>query len=151
MTDKQRKTLRYFLIATVILAMLFVSSKHSNIQKQEVLKHDASATAFAMSNTGESLTVPGFSKIRFKAGEKYQSIFLSNPAGNGADLSITMIVDGITVYQSGLIAPGECIKEIELVTPLETGNYDCIVEYRFYTDGVQLNGVKNKCEMEVCR
>lgn len=149
MTDRQRKTMRYVLVAAVILAILFVSSRYSNVQKQEALKHDASATAFAMNNTGESLTVPGFSKIRFKAGETTQTTFLSNPVGNSADLAITLIVDGITVYQSGLIAPGECIKEIKLVTPLETGNYDCIVEYRFYTDGVQLNGVKNKCEMEV--
>ena len=149
MTDEARKAMRYILIAAVICIVALVLLRQCGNEKQETLKHDASATAFAMSNTGESLTVPGFSKIRFNAGETTQTTFLSNPAGNGADLAITLIVDGITVYQSGLIAPGECIKEIELVTPIEAGDYDCIVEYRFYIDGVQLNGVKNKCEMEV--
>ena len=143
-----------FYIVVLILEIFFVSFvlvQQCGNQKQRELKHDASAVPYLMSNAGKTITVPGFTKIRFKAGEKYQSIFLSNPAGNDAEMEITVVMDNNTVYQSELISPGECVNNIEISEPLKAGTYDCVVEYRFYADGVQLNGMKNKCEMEVYR
>ena len=149
MKDKKKNIFHIVLLIFEICFISFVLFQQCGSQKQRELKHDASAIPYLMSNTGKTITVPGFSKIRFKAGEKYQSIFLSNPAGNDADLAITVIMDGNTVYQSGLIAPGECVNNIEISAPLKAGTYDCVAEYKFYADGIQLNGMRNKCEMEV--
>lgn len=133
----------------IVILMFIVYDLYINMRKISIPKHDAAAMFFITTDSDDILTAPRFDKLAFKADKREQSLLLSNPAGNSADLAIKVVVEGKTVYESGLITPGECIKEITLETPIQSGTYDCVVEYRFYSDGVELNGVKNKCEMEV--
>lgn len=134
-----------FLLFVALLCLITFVTSH----KEEKLEHDSSAIQMVANSTGNDLIVPAFSKLRFEESERIQSILLSNPAGNDADMYITLIVDETEIYKSGLIKPGECIKEIELNTPMKSGSYDCIMFYHFNKDGVELNGLKNKCKLEV--
>lgn len=134
------------IIAALSLFTFIVShSKHTGNN----LEYDSSAIPMIADSTGNELVVPAFSQLSFKAGYMEQTVLLSNPASNDADMYIVLEVDGEEIYKSGLIKPGECIKEIKLDKTLYVGIYDCTVFYHFNKDGIELNGLKNKCKLEV--
>lgn len=127
-------------VIAVIFACLFPKRK---------LEHDNSAALFASGFNGETLTIPGLTNLCFDADEIKQDVLFSNPSGNKADMLITLSAGDHMIYESGLIYPGECIKEIEINKEFSKGTYDCIIEYQFYSNGVKLNGLRNKCTLEV--
>ena len=135
------------LIIAVLSLFTFIVSHSQHTGSN--LEHDSSAIPMIADSSGNELVVPAFSQLAFKAGEMKQIVMLSNPASNEADMYIVLSVDGNEIYKSGLIKPGECIKEIELNRSLYIGTYNCTVFYRFNKDGVELNGLKNNCKVEV--
>lgn len=134
----------------VIVCIMFFATATNMLKDNDdsSLQHEGSAVELTSAEAG-IIIIPGFDKIRFKAGEKYQSVLFSNPARNSAEMAVKFIVDDNIIYESGLISPGQCVNEIEISKVFKAGNYDCIVEYQFYKDEVQLNGARNKCELEV--
>lgn len=48
-----------------------------------------------------------------------------------------------TIYQSGLIEPGKHIQSIELIRPLEAGEYDAVIHVQPYSLDEELNELNN--------
>lgn len=142
---KKTKIILLLIIAIIIVAVVgYINTRSQN----KVLKHDDAA--IVMDNpSGEYVTVPGFTRLCFKAGEIYQPIVLSNPAGNSAEMTVSIAVEGNMIYESGLISPSEFINEIKISKTFDAGSYDCIIIYQFYRNDAPLNGAKNKCKLEV--
>ena len=51
---------------------------------------------------------------------------------------------GETLYESGAVAPGEYISDIELKRPLDRGTYDCVVVIQGYTQDAAFVGLHQK-------
>ena len=132
-----------FLLLTALLCLKIFITSHND----EKLKHDSSAVQMVSNSTKGDLIIPAFSKLIFEEDGRVSKFPISNPAGNDADMYVTLTVDEKEIYKSGLIKPGECIKEIILDNPMESGSYDCVAFYHFNKDGVELNGLKNKCKL----
>lgn len=146
---KKHTVLDLMVICFLLFMALLCLTTYITSHNKEKLEYDSSAIPMIADSTGDELVVPAFSQLSFKAGEKKQIVMLSNPARNDADMYITLSIDGNEIYKSGLIKPGECIKEIELDKSLYIGTYNCTVFYHFNKNGVELNGLKNNCKVEV--
>ena len=145
----ERNSIVILVLLIIAVLSLFTFIVAHNQHTGNNLEHDSSAIPMIADSAGNELVVPAFSQLAFKTGEKKQTVMLSNPASNDADMYIVLSVDGDEIYKSGLIKPGECIKEIELNKSLYIGTYNCTVFYHFNKDGVELNGLKNNCKVEV--
>ena len=63
--------------------------------------------------------------LDFVAGQTTQSVSFVNPEENDCYFIISILLpDGTNIYTSQLIPPGKGLYEIELDTPLETGEYE---------------------------
>ena len=71
------------------------------------------------------ISIPGYSALDFVAGQTTQSVSFVNPEENDCYFIISILLpDGTNIYTSQLIPPGKGLYEIELDTPLETGEYE---------------------------
>lgn len=92
----------------------------------------------------DTIDIPGFDVMTFKAGATTQSVNLYNPEQNTCYFRLTLVLaDGTRIWQSKLIEPGKGLHEIELSQPLSVGNYEGVtLQYECFSldDQSQLNG-----------
>jgi hypothetical protein len=149
-------------VTAVILISVMVGSNIANRDSpisspspiQEVMQPVESFTA----NTGDktpsgSISIPGFDRVTMKAKQLNQDITLYNPQQNDCYFQISiMLSEGVEIYRSGLLKPGQTLTSIKLSRTLEKGTYDgAILRYSCFTmDDLQpLNGADTKFTLEV--
>lgn len=61
----------------------------------------------------------------FENAQSEGTLYIENPVANGYDMRVVITLDdtGKTVYESGMISPGQGIVRDTLDTPLEQGSY----------------------------
>lgn len=100
-----------------------------------------------------TISIPGFEKLKFRAGTDKQTLKLYNPPENTCYFLISIFLpDGTQIYQSNLLAPGEEINQIHLKVDVSTGVYEgaTLVYSCFSVDTLQpLNGASIQFTLEV--
>lgn len=103
----------------------------------------------------DTIDIPGFDAMNFKAGEIKQSVNIYNPEQNTCFFKATLYLpDGTAIWQSKLIPPGKAVYQIELNKTLEVGTYEnAKLKYEcFKLDGVTpLNGAEIKLNINVLK
>lgn len=111
------------------------------------------ATYTGKKNT-DTIDIPGFDVMNFKAGSTEQSVNLYNPEQNTCYFKMTILLnDGTTLWESKLIEPGKAIYEITLNQSLSAGEYeDCTLKYECFAmdeEQTPLNGSEIKFTLKV--
>jgi len=102
----------------------------------------------------ETIDIPGFDSINFKADTPNQSVNLYNPEQNICYFKISLYLkDGTRLWESQLIEPGQAIYQIELQQTLTAGTYsESILKYECFSmneEQTPLNGSEVKCTLNV--
>lgn len=101
---------------------------------------------------GRGIAIPGYDEIRLKANETEQTVYFHNPDQNNCFFVISLMIDGIEIYKSEMIAPGAKIESISLSAPLYAGSYSgAVLSYSCYDLYTQqeLNGAEMPVKLEV--
>lgn len=81
---------------------------------------------------GEStgIQIPGYPSITLPADTQEVPVALLNPEGNPCYFRFELVLKdtGESLYQSGLVAPGQAIYNITLSRPLSAGEYDAVIQ-----------------------
>lgn len=102
----------------------------------------------------DTIDIPGFDAMNFKADAARQSVNLYNPKENTCYFKMSILLnDGTVLWESKLVEPGKAIYEIELNQHVSAGTYaDCTLKYAcFQMDESQtpLNGSEIKFTLNV--
>ena len=97
----------------------------------------------------DSIDIPGFGELHFKAGQTEQNMTVPNPPQNFCWFKVSLVLeDGTVLWTSDFIAPGEQSGKVVLNDPLEKGEYkNAMLKYQCFADeaGQQaLNGAETK-------
>ena len=100
----------------------------------------------------QSIILAGYDVIRLDAQETDQKVYFYNSDKNNCFIVISLIVDGVELYASDMIAPNTKIDSITLSQPLAAGVYDdAVIRYYCYDLYTQreLNGTDLAVKLEV--
>ena len=102
----------------------------------------------------DTIDIPGFDVMNFKAGTTEQSVNLYNPEQNTCYFKMTILLnDGTTLWESKLVEPGKAIYEITLDQSFSAGEYeDCTLKYECFAmdeEQTPLNGSEIKFTLKV--
>lgn len=102
----------------------------------------------------DTIDIPGFDVMNFKAGTKEQSVNLYNPEQNTCYFKMSILLsDGTKLWESKLIEPGKAIYDITLNQSLPEGEYeDCTLKYECFAmdeEQTPLNGSEIKFTLKV--
>ncbi|MDO4465652.1 MAG: tRNA (uracil-5-)-methyltransferase [Bacillota bacterium] len=97
----------------------------------------------------DSIDIPGYTNLKFEAGQVKQNIMISNPKQNFCWFKVSLnLEDGRVLWTSNLFAPGENSGCIVLSEPLKQGTYEnALLKYECFKDqeGQEaLNGVETR-------
>ncbi len=99
------------------------------------------------------ITLPGFVRMELPANQQTVAVNLHNPAENPCYFRISLaLADGMVLYQSNLIPPGQGLYEIALSRALAAGVYDAVLTYDTFSlaDGTTpMNGAQMHIELIV--
>lgn len=99
------------------------------------------------------ISYPGYGELSFKADKKKQESYLHNPKENTCYFKMSLILsDGMTIWQSEYLEPGNAFNRIELSEALSKGTYEnAVLQYDSYSikDGRKLNGSTIKLTIDV--
>ena len=79
-------------------------------------------------------------------------MIFDNPQRNFAHFRVSLVLDGETLWESELLAPGETSKPVVLSKPLAAGEYQIELCYACFSDaeGTQtLNGARSPVRLVV--
>ena len=101
-----------------------------------------------------AISIPGFSRLSFKAGQTAQNVAFYNPEGNPCAFEISIILpSGKEIFHSGRLLPGEKLEQIEIDAALPAAIYEATtLRYScFSLDEAEreLNGADTSCILEV--
>lgn len=102
----------------------------------------------------DSINIPGYTMLSFKAGELNQQVTIPNPIENTCWFKVSLVLgDGTVLWTSDMVAPGETSENIVLSKPLEKGDYpDAMLKFECFADeaGTQaLNGADTELTISV--
>lgn len=104
-------------------------------------------------SASNSISIPGYEKLVIKAGQVDQVVDFYNPEENECYFRISFtLADGMELFSSGMIKPGQRIEKIEINHSLKAGKYeDAILRYDCYAlETLQpLNGSETLLNLEV--
>ena len=106
-------------------------------------------TRFAAANpAGDgNIAIPGYETLSFKAGQRDQEVYLTNPPENRCVFVMTLTLDdGTSLWTGEALSPGEAFTKIVLDKPLEKGRRGATLRYDCYSlqDNAPLNGAEIK-------
>lgn len=149
---ERKKTVKriYMIVISVLVLLLVIAGiviavlLSKNPQQSSGEENDTTAESIEVEKLTDSIAIPGFSQLTFKAGETEQAIALSNPPENFCYFKISLILeDGTLIWVSDLVEPGKQSEPITLLQVLEAGTYENVtVHYDCFTmddDLTQLN------------
>ncbi len=80
----------------------------------------------------DHIAIPGYSELKMEADTNVINVALWNPDGNPCYFKFSIIMDDEVLYESGLVAPGQAVVEVELSETIPQGIYDAIIKIRTY-------------------
>lgn len=151
----KRKRRRSISPVTIVLAMLLVIAL---VVIAWLLMRDGTAkppeasqpvATESVEKLTDSIDIPGFGELHFKAGQTEQNMTVPNPPQNFCWFKVSLVLeDGTVLWTSELIAPGEKSEKVVLNEPLEKGEYkNAMLKYQCFADEAEqeaLNGAETK-------
>ncbi len=140
-------------VAAVIVAIWAVATRNQAGPEDQGQKAPEE-TAEPVEKLTDSIELPGYGALYFKADATEQDVRLPNPEQNFCYIQITlMLEDGTELWKSGLIAPGEQSEPIVFSQPLAAGEYkNAVLQYScFRMDEAKtpLNGATTNLTLKV--
>ena len=140
--NRKPKLLAAFLVLALALALTACGAGGDKVER------------FAKANpdSGESIAIPGYEKLRFAADKTAQTVNLQNPAENACTFVLTLTLEGgETLWTGKALSPGEAFTRITLSKALDAGDYPATLHYDCFSlqDNTPLNGAEIQLTIEV--
>lgn len=154
---KEKKNIPIFILLFISIILLCVSiwiiffrqdistfnHKNSTLQESSVIEKNK-----------DSIAIPGYEGITLKANSLQQDVALGNPAQNTCYFVIALYLDdGVLLWESDFIAPGNHSAPIVLMRELPKGTYaNAVLKYSCFKmddEKTPLNGAKTKLTLRV--
>ena len=102
----------------------------------------------------DTIDIPGFDALNFKADTAEQIVNLYNPEQNTCYFKMSILLsDGTKLWEGKLVEPGKSIHEITISEPLAVGVHeDTILKYECFAmneEQTPLNGAETKFTLNV--
>lgn len=102
----------------------------------------------------DTIDIPGFDTMTFKADTLEQSVNLYNPEANTCYFKMSIYLeDGTKLWESKLVEPGKAIYTLSLEQTLSEGTYEnCVLKYECFAmneEQTPLNGSEIKFTLNV--
>jgi len=148
--EKKRKSKKIVLIIILIalivigcvIAFVLISNANSNQSGTKVQGENGKGLAFEENQEKKnvlikSVTMPGWDRIDIAANTKNVVVDFYNPEENKDNFYLTYELyledTGEVLYKSGLIKPGDHVREITLSRALSPGTYKAVIHIQPYT------------------
>ena len=82
----------------------------------------------------DRIALPQFAQLNVRADTTEQTLTFDNPQRDFAYFRVSLTLDGETLWESELLAPGETSKPVVLSRPLPAGEYEVILGYACFAD-----------------
>ena len=135
--------------AAIALAVWALSTRNTVPSPTPSLTPQPEQTEEQLTNT---IALPQFALLNLKADTTEQTLTFDNPKRNFAHFRVSLVLDGETLWESELLAPGETSKPVVLSKPLAAGEYQIELCYACFSDaeGTQtLNGARSPVRLVV--
>ena len=136
-------------VAAIVLAVWALSTRSAVPSPAPLLTPKPTPTEEPLTNT---IALPQFAWLNLKADTTEQTLTFDNPQRNFAHFRVSLVLDGETLWESELLAPGETSKPVVLSKPLAAGEYQVELCYACFADaeGTQaLNGARSPVKLVV--
>lgn len=131
------------------------SSQNSKMAVESAGDWEGSKSTYTGEKNVDTIDIPGFSEMNFKAGARAQSVNLFNPENNTCYFRMSLLLpDRTEIWKSNLVEPGKGLYEITLNRTLEEGVYEgAILKYECFSlsDQSPLNGSEIKIKINVLK
>ena len=100
----------------------------------------------------DRIALPQFAYLNLAADTTAQTLTFDNPSINYAYFRVSLVMDGETLWESELLAPGKTSKPVKLSRPLQAGEYDVTLCYACFADKREkepLNGAASPMKLKV--
>lgn len=141
------------LVGVVLMAIrLLGASRREKTQALQELQEqiDSEAVDWTMPEVEDrggaqsGIRIPGYSSIPLPADTETVNLVLVNPEGNPCYFTFELVLNdtGESLYQSGLVPPGQAVSEITLSRALTAGEYEATIKVSTTSlaDGSAMNG-----------
>lgn len=150
MTKRKAAALALSLLAVVVVfGVSFVGARMGAASREATQPESLEAEPL---NACQNIALAGYEEIRLRANQTEQEVYFCNSEQNACFITVSLLLDGETLYSSGMLAPNTKIERIDLARPLSPGSYggaellySC---YDLYTQR-ELNGASVAVKLEV--
>ena len=120
----------------IVLGILLFSSKNDSKVPETIGGGDPIVESKPVQKDEANISLPGFETITFIADKKQQDFTIPNPSNNTCLVQMSLILsDGMEIWKSELVEPGFYCKPIELIAPIEKGQYNNVtLKYDCFTN-----------------
>ena len=133
------------IVILLLIAFIFLSGRKGKTENP-LLPIDELAEKWKgtqnLPREGENtqIDVPGFKSLVFISNQTSQKVNFYNPSENDCLFKLTLYADDKQLWESGYIQPSDGYYDIEIIDPLDSGEYEGKLIYQCYKeDGTQLN------------
>ncbi len=120
-------------LCAVLVAVWAVSTRNRT-EPAEAAREASKTTAEPVEKLTDSIDLPGYGALSFKADTREQEVRLPNPPQNFCYIRASLILeDGTVLWTSEPIAPGESSDPVVFRTPLAAGEYkNAVLKYECF-------------------
>ena len=118
-------------VAAIAVAVWALSTRSPAPQSTPRLTPMPTPTEEPLTNT---IALPQFAWLNLKADTTEHTLTFDNPQRNFAHFRVSLTLDGKTLWESELLAPGETSEPVVLSRPLPAGEYEVILGYACFAD-----------------
>ena len=136
-------------VAAIALAVWALSTRQAAEPEKPLLTPKPTPTEAPLTNT---IALPQFAWLNMEADKTEQPLTFDNPQRNFAHFRVSLVMDGETLWESELLAPGETSKPVTLSKPLAAGEYQVELCYACFADAEgtsPLNGARSPVRLVV--
>ena len=161
---RKEKVIILVLVCALIAAIIYIlfSLNRCDGIKPNVIHHDTISTddeavdyvgdkpKTKKKNGQKGIVIPGFDSLVFLSNQTKQKVNFFNPSENTCYFKMSLVVDNVTLWQSGNVAPGKGYYNITMRNTLQKGSYTAYLKIEcFKEDLTRLNSADVQIKLEV--
>ena len=136
-------------VAAIALAAWALSTRQAAEPEKPLLTPKPTPTEEPLTKT---IALPQFAWLNMEADKTEQPLTFDNPQRNFAHFRVSLVLDGETLWESEMLAPGKTSKPVTLSRPLAAGEYQIELCYTCFADAEgtsPLNGARSPVRLVV--
>ncbi len=133
------------IVILLLIAFIFLSGRKGKTENpllpiDELAEKWKGTQNLPSEGENKQIDVPGFKSLVFISNQTSQKVNFYNPSENDCLFKLTLYADDKQLWESGYIQPSDGYYDIEIIDPLDSGEYEGKLIYQCYKeDGTQLN------------